>query len=83
MLSCGLITLNTMFLSIVGMFVGFMLGIRINTKLNILFYLIVGVFMAYLLGAFPYYNFPMSYAFVLSMIGLLFGNLINRMFKRN
>ncbi|WP_421077692.1 hypothetical protein Mjas_08320 [Methanothermococcus sp. Ax23] len=83
MINYGLITINTMFLPLVGMFVGFMLGIKINMKLNMLFYLIVGVFVAYLLGALPYYNFPMSYSFILSMVGLLFGNLINMMFKRN
>ncbi|WP_292461044.1 hypothetical protein [Methanothermococcus sp.] len=82
MINYGLITINTMFLSLVGMLVGFLLGITINTKLNIWFYLIVGVFIAYMLGSLPYYNFPMSYSFILSLVGLLFGNIINKVFKK-
>ncbi|AEH07182.1 hypothetical protein [Methanothermococcus okinawensis] len=81
MINYGLITVNTMFLPIIGMLVGLVLGIRVNAKLNIWFYLIVGVFIAYLLGALPYYKFPMSYSFILSLIGLLIGNIINRILK--
>ena len=78
----GLLNINLMYLSIVGMVVGIILGSRINTKMNISFYLISGVIIAYLLGAFPYYNFPVSYAFILSIVGVLIGNIINRVFKR-
>ena len=83
MISYGIITIDTMFLSLIGMFVGFIMGIRITTKLNILSYLIAGVIVAYLLGAFPYYHFPISCSFILSMIGLLFGNMVSSKFKRN
>ena len=78
----GLLNINLMYLSIVGMVVGIILGSRINTKINMLFYLISGVIIAYLLGAFPYYNFPVSYTFILSIVGVLIGNMINRVFKR-
>jgi energy-converting hydrogenase B subunit J len=58
------------------------LGIKINAKLNLLFYVVVGVGVAYLLGAFPYYELPMSFSFLLSLGGLLIGALINRIFKK-
>lgn len=78
----GLLNINLMYLSIVGLVVGIILGSRINTKMNILFYLISGVVIAYLLGTFPYYNFPISYEFILAIGGILIGNMINRALKR-
>ncbi|HIP90017.1 MAG TPA: hypothetical protein EYH22_00470 [Candidatus Nanopusillus sp.] len=78
MINYGVITINTMFLPFIGLIIGFILGKRITVKLNMWFYLIVGLFIGYLLGALPYYEFPMSYSFLLSLIGLLLGNFINK-----
>ncbi|HIP84127.1 MAG TPA: hypothetical protein EYH15_01355 [Methanothermococcus okinawensis] len=60
------------------MILGFILGRRITAKLNIWFYLLVGVVVGYLLGPLPYYNFPLSYSFLFSLLGLLLGNLTVR-----
>jgi len=67
-----------LFLPFTGMILGFILGRRITAKLNIWFYLLVGVVVGYLLGPLPYYNFPLSYSFLFSLLGLLLGNLTVR-----
>jgi energy-converting hydrogenase B subunit J len=76
------ISLNMIYLSVMGMVIGIILGSRIDSKMNIGFYLISGIIIAYLLGAFPYYNFPISCAFILSIFGILIGNAIHRLFKK-
>jgi len=66
------------FLPFTGMILGFILGRRITVKLNVWFYLVVGLVVGYLLGSLPYYNFPLSYSFLFSLVGLLIGNLTVR-----
>lgn len=67
-----------LFLPFIGMILGFILGRRISIRLNLWFYLPVGVIVGYLLGPLPYYNFPLSYSFLFTLIGLLLGNLTVR-----
>ncbi len=73
--------IDMIYLSIVGMIIGIILGSRVHTKINMPFYILSGAVIAYFLGAFPYYNFPISCAFMLSIIGLLIGNGLNRIFS--
>ncbi len=72
-----------LFLSLIGLFIGIVIGIKIYMKLNYIFYIFVGVIVAYLIGPLPYYNLPLSYSFLFSLIGLLIGNMVNSIVNKN
>lgn len=78
----GLLSINTMFLSIVGIALGILLGVNIKQHNSLLFWLIMAFFISYLIGPLPYYgDLPISYVFFFSIIGILLGNFIRSLFR--
>ncbi|MDK2790984.1 MAG: energy-converting hydrogenase subunit [Methanothermococcus sp.] len=78
----GLFSINTMFLSMVGIVLGVLLGVNIKQYNSLLFWLITALFISYLIGPLPYYgNLPISYVFFFSTIGILLGNFIRSLLR--
>ncbi|MCS3900704.1 hypothetical protein [Methanococcus voltae] len=69
-------SLDIMYISIIGIIVGFILGLKINEKLKLLHWLVLGLFVAFLLGSTPYYQeIPFSHIFLAGIVGVLVGNI--------